>query len=59
MVIEAAVLPLVLCGWQANYSPTVLTAVGTVEESVQGGLASSIISGGAKLGFAPGLKLKN
>lgn len=48
-----------LGGWRAQYSPTVLMAVGKVEEPFQGSLASSIISGCASLGSAPGLILKH
>lgn len=54
LVIDTAVLPLALCGWRAQYSPTVLMAVGKVEEPFQGSLASSIISECASLGSAPG-----
>lgn len=58
LVINTAVLSLALCGQKAHHSPTVLMAVRKVEEPFQGSLASSIISGCARLGSAPGLILK-
>lgn len=59
MVIDTAVLPPALCELRARYSPTVLMAVEKVEEPSRGSLASSIISGCARLGSAPGFVLKH